>query len=227
MGIDQVPKLGTMVVMLQVSHFVDQHIVDAGTRGFYQMRVQDDFTCWRTTPPHLLAENLDDDDPALAKKLKTETSHRTIPIHADLIDMGLLAYAETIRKKGHTHLFPNLPHKRGRDRGGYVSRTFMEGFRGYGELNPDTGLGTQALRTHSLRHTYRKAGFRVPDQDFVKIVMGHYVEGDSVQTYGWEIYNMPDVLFERVTKLVQLPPLDMPYLKGLADRFLCSLRTSS
>ena len=96
----------------------------------------------------------------------------------------------------------------------------MDGFRGYGELNPDTGLGTLTLRTHSLRHTYRIAGFKVPDQDFVKIVMGHYVEGDSVQTYGWEIYNMPDVLFERVTKHVQLPPLDTPYLKGLADDFL-------
>ena len=182
----------------------------------------------KLTPiPYLRAENLEDDNPVLAKMLKTGTSHRTIPIHADLIDMGLLTYAEAIREKGHTYLFPNLPHKRGRNRGGYVSRTFMDGFRGYGELNPDTGLGTQTLRTHSLRHTYRKAGYKVPDQDFVKIVMGHYVEGDSVQTYSWEIYNTPDVLFERVTKHVQLPPLDMPYLKGLADSFLRSLRTSS
>ena len=56
--------------------------------------------------------------------------------------------------------------------------------------------------------------------------MGHYVEGDSVQTYGWEIYNMPDVLFERVTEHIQVPPLHMPYLKGLAGSFLRSLRTS-
>jgi hypothetical protein len=90
-------------------------------------------------------------------------------------------------------------------------------------MNSETGLGTKPLRIHSLRHTYRKAGFEVPDQDFLKIAMGHYVVDGFVQTYGWEIYTMPDVLFDRDTRHVQLPILNERYLKGLAGGFLVSM----
>lgn len=50
--------------------------------------------------------------------------------------------------------------------------------------------------------------------------MGHYVVGDSVQTYGWDIYKMPDVLFERATRHMKFPELDQSYLKDLATHFL-------
>lgn len=86
--------------------------------------------------PHFVAENLEDEDPALAKKLKTETSHRTIPLHDDLIDLGILAYAKAVKDQGHTHLFADLPHERGKDRGGYVSRKFMDGFRNHENSTP-------------------------------------------------------------------------------------------
>jgi hypothetical protein len=38
--------------------------------------------------PQLGVENYEDDDPAIAKALITETSHRTILIQVELIDMG-------------------------------------------------------------------------------------------------------------------------------------------
>lgn len=170
--------------------------------------------------PHLLVENLEDEDHALAKLLKNETSHRTIPIPNDLLSLGFLDYAEAIKANGHVHLFPNLPHKSGKKRAGYTSRTFMEAFREHGEQHPETQLNTLKLRTHSLRHTYRRAAFNAPDQDFVKIVMGHYVDGESIQTYGWEIYNLPDVLADKATKLIKLPDLDMNHLHSLANQFL-------
>lgn len=176
--------------------------------------------------PHLLCENLEDEDPALAKLLKNETSHRTIPIPDELLNLGFLDYAEAVKASGHVHLFPNLPHKSGKKRAGYVSRTFMEAFREHGERHPETQLNTLKLRTHSLRHTYRRAAFNVPDQDFVKIVMGHYVDGESIQTYGWEIYNLPDILIEKATKHVKLPALDLHYLRDVANKFLAELLTS-
>lgn len=96
----------------------------------------------------------------------------------------------------------------------------MEAFREHGEQHPETQLNTLKLRTHSLRHTYRRAGFNAPDQDFVKIVMGHYVDGESIQTYGWEIYNLPNILVEKATKHIKLPTLDVNHLQGLASKFL-------
>ena len=178
----------------------------------------------RNSPvPHLLVENLEDEDPALAKLLKNETSHRTIPIPDELLSLGILDYAEAIKAGGHVHLFPNLPHKSGKKRAGYTSRTFMEAFREHGEQHPETQLNTLQLRTHSLRHTYRRAGFHAPDQDFVKIAMGHYVDGESIQTYGWEIYNLPDILVEKATKHIKLPALDLDYLRSVAHKFLAEL----
>jgi len=139
------------------------------------------------------------------------------------LGLGFLDYAEAIKAGGHVHLFPDLPHKSGKKRAGYTSRKFMEAFRDHGEQHPETQLNTLKLRTHSLRHTYRRAGFKAPDQDFVKIVMGHYVDGESIQTYGWEIYNLPDILAEKATKHIELPSLDVDYLQQLATKFLKNL----
>jgi hypothetical protein len=133
--------------------------------------------------PQLGVENYEDDDPAIVKALITETSHRTIPIQAELIDMGFLDYTRTEEDSGNIHLFPALAHDRGGNRGAYISRTFMNAFRDFGETNPETGLGTKPLRIHSVRHPYRKTGFEVPDQDFLEIAMGHYVVDGFVQTY--------------------------------------------
>lgn len=170
--------------------------------------------------PHILTENLEDEDPALAKKLKSISSHRTIPIHADLIELGFLDYAKAIRAKGHLHLFPDLRHEKGRDRGSYLSRVFMKTFRDYGAKHPTTGLNTLSLRTHSLRHSFRMAGFEVPDQQFVEIVMGHFVSGSSIQNYGPKIYKMPEVLNLRVTSIIPMPEIDMIYLKARAREYL-------
>jgi integrase len=126
------------------------------------------------------------------------SSDRSIPIHPALIELGFLSYADAIKSRGHTHVFPNLPHKQGGKRGNLVSRSFISQFREHGVQHPETGLNTFSLVTHSLRHCFRVAGFKVPEQEFVQVVMGHYVGGVSFQTYGPQIYHMPEVLADRV-----------------------------
>ncbi len=64
-----------------------------------------------------------------------------------------------------------------------------------------------SLVTHSLRHSFRHFAFRGLDQEFVQVVMGHYVGGVSFQTYGAGIYHMPDVLAERAMEKIKLPAL--------------------
>ena len=58
----------------------------------------------------------DDGIPAIAitssggdgKRIKSETSRRTIPLHQDLLTLGFLVYVNNIRQQGHERLFPAL-----------------------------------------------------------------------------------------------------------------------
>lgn len=170
--------------------------------------------------PHIVLENLEDEDPVAAKKLKNESSHRTVPLHRALLDMGFLDYVASMRNAGCLHVFPHLPHKKVDGVGDLVSRDFISRFRAHGEINPESGLNTKSLVTHSLRHTFRTAALRLPDQTFVNIVMGHYVPGVSIQVYGSEAYMMPDLLAAKVMDEVQLPAIDTAVLRAYAKRWL-------
>lgn len=169
---------------------------------------------------YIIVENLDDDDPIIAKKVKTLSSNRYIPIRTELIELGFIDYVNAIKAAEHIHLFPDLSHYRKRKRGDKVSRAFIKSFRKLGEIEPDTGLNTKRLVTHSLRHTFRITGFRHANQDLIKVVMGHLVEGVSFQVYGSEIYKMPDVLKTEVIDKMCFPKVDMGFLKLQAIRHL-------
>jgi integrase len=110
------------------------------------------------------------------KRLKTPQSERIIPIHPELIRLGLLEYVNDLRKKGVTRLFPEL--RKGRD--GYsqsVSRWF-------GRFKKTFGFEPQF---HSLRHTVatklREAG--VP-MDLISDILGHSRSGSETGRYAKE-----------------------------------------
>jgi len=170
--------------------------------------------------PHILLENLEDEDPVAAKKLKTESSHRTVPLHHELLKLGFLGYVASMRDAGCLHVFPELPHEKVDGVGDLISRDFISRFRAYGVNNPDSGLDTKSLVTHSLRHTFRIAALKLGDQKYVEIVMGHYVPGVSIQTYGKEAYTMPDLLAQKVMDDAQLPSLDIGFLRTQGQRWL-------
>lgn len=165
-----------------------------------------------TPLPHIKLENLEDEDPAAAKKLKNESSHRTVPLHRDLLDLGFLEYVERMRDSGKLHVFPNLPHQKPDGVGDLISRDFISRFREYGTNKPESGLDSKSLVTHSLRHTFRNAGHYLEDETYLKIVMGHYVPGVSIQIYGKEAYMMPDLLAHKVMNHIKLPSLDIDFL---------------
>lgn len=170
--------------------------------------------------PHIVLENLDDEDPAAAKKLKNESSHRTVPLHSGLIDIGFLKHVEAMQAAGHLHVFPNLPHSKVDGVGDLVSRDFINRFRSYGETNPASGLNTKSLVTHSLRHTFRTNALQLKQQLFVEIIMGHYVPGVSIEVYGSEAYMMPDLLADKVMNHILLPQLDIAFLQTEAKKWL-------
>jgi len=173
--------------------------------------------------PHIVLENLEDEDPVSAKKLKNESSHRTVPLHRDLLDLGFLEYVAKMRDFGKLHVFPNLPHQKPDGVGDLVSRDFISRFREYGANKPESGLDSKSLVTHSLRHTFRNAGHYLKDETYLKIVMGHYVPGVSIQVYGKEAYMMPDLLAHKVMNHIKLPSLELDFLRGQAEKWLKAL----
>lgn len=170
--------------------------------------------------PHIVLENLEDGAPAAAKKLKNESSHRTVPLHSKLLDIGFLDHVAAMRSAGHLHVFPNLPQEKVDGVGDLVSRDFINRFRSYGESHPISGLNTKSLVTHSLRHTFRTAALKLERQIFVQIIMGHYVPGVSIEVYGSDAYMMPDLLAEKVMNSIQLPELDISFLKTQARKWI-------
>ena len=170
--------------------------------------------------PHIVVENLEDEDPAVAKKLKNVSSHRTVPLHSKLLEIGFLDHVAAMRSAGHLHVFPNLPHDKVDGVGDLVSRDFIKRFRSYGEIHPASGLNTKSLVTHSLRHTFRTNALKLEQQLFVQIIMGHYVPGVSIEVYGSDAYMMPDLLAEKVMNPIQFPELDISFLKTQARKWL-------
>jgi integrase len=104
-----------------------------------------------------------DDD----KSLKTPSSERSVPIHQQLKQAGLLKYIEKIRQDGSQRLFPLMT--KGKD--GYYSSPWSKWFA---RFLKETGLKRPDLVFHSFRHTFedalREAGV---DDSIQKRLMGH------------------------------------------------------
>jgi len=85
------------------------------------------------------------------KQLKTDASRRKVPIHPQLIRMGLLKYRANLDAgKAGGRLFPEI--ERGAD--GYFSHNFSKWFSRYAKQ-----IGIKSAKTvfHSLRHNFKDA----------------------------------------------------------------------
>jgi integrase len=97
------------------------------------------------------------------KRIKTANSRRMVPVHPALVDMGLLAYVDELRRNGEQRLFPEL--SKGRDGYGAIPSKWFARFRKRIGLQRDL---------HALRHTIatklREADVR---EDVVADLLGH------------------------------------------------------
>jgi integrase len=106
------------------------------------------------------------DEESLQQNLKNEGSRRWVPIHRDLIRLGLMEYVDSIRKAGHVRLFPDL----------------MKGKNGFSDapgkwlarVITKTVSDDPALVAHSLRGggITKLHGVGVAD-NVVKYIVGH------------------------------------------------------
>ncbi len=93
---------------------------------------------------------------------KNLRSKRLVPIHDELIRLGILAYAEKLRKAGETRLFPDwAPHDK-------VNRWFLRTYL------PALGITDSRKVFHSFRHTLKTALARHGvNRDVSDLITGH------------------------------------------------------
>jgi len=138
------------------------------------------------------------------KKMKTQASRRAFPVHPELEKLGLLEYAEGIRKSGKKNLFPEL--KKGSY--GYMSDRIADWFSD-GFL-PKVVKKDGLISFHSFRHNFRDALRAAEAPDFVLRELGGWTASKGVSdNYGSG--HKPEQLMEYVAKIAY-PELDLAHL---------------
>jgi integrase len=111
------------------------------------------------------------------KKLKNQSSARIIPIHSRLIDLGLIDYDSTLRKKGEVRLFPELVKRRD----GYS----QDASKWFSRYRTRCGVTDQRKTFHSFRHTVldhlKKKDIQ---KEKIAAIAGHKDESITTGLYG-------------------------------------------
>ena len=162
-----------------------------------QLRVSD----VKTEGPVAFLSISDDGD---NQQVKTDSSVRTIPIHAELIRLGLLDYVRIVQRSGATVLWPDLKFRDGKP-GGYFSAWF-------GTFRRTTGLVESCPDFHCFRHSVRTAmsqagiDHKVQDQ-----VTGHKTQG----SVGTRVYqHVTDAELVKAIASLNFPGMALPRVFG-------------
>lgn len=114
------------------------------------------------------------DDSRDGQKLKNQSSRRILPLHPELLDLGLLDHVEGIKGDDHSRLFPDLEPTRGKY--GHAPSKWFSRYK------TKLGINDPRKTFHSFRHTFiddlREAGVQ---DSLIKQMVGH--EDGSV-TFG-------------------------------------------
>jgi integrase len=134
------------------------------------------------------------------QKVKNTPSKRAIPMHPELIRLGLPEYAEAMRGAGHERLFPMAAVSRLNNAGGPLSTWFSR-------LKTDIGWGKENT-FHSFRHTIETMLKRAKVYPFdINAYTGHMQPGgDADKTYTHP--EPPDLL--HVTAAIAHPSVNLP-----------------
>jgi integrase len=127
------------------------------------------------------------DEGANAKSVKTSTSHRKVPVHLSLIDLGLLNFVERQSQRGYARLFPDFEKSKDDDT---WSKAFGKHFKRFrdsltveGEFRVRDKVDFHSLR-HNVEDALRNANVRKEVRDAVQ---GHGENGVSAE-YGSGYY---------------------------------------
>lgn len=110
------------------------------------------------------------------RTLKTEASERTVPIHREVLDAGLMRYAASLPNDGDL-LFPSL--QPGPD--GKLSHNLSKWF---GRFRHQIGISDPATVFHSFRHGFRDAARDAAISDELANALGGWATAGVATKYG-------------------------------------------
>ena len=117
--------------------------------------------------------NLEDDDVDETKRVKSIGSHRTVPVHPILIELGFIDYVQTCKKQ----LWPNLTFN---EYNGYAHK-FQKWF---GDANREKVTKDKKKSFHSLRHNFiDNLNANMADAFVLKCIDGHSKKGETEARY--------------------------------------------
>jgi integrase len=143
------------------------------------------------------------------KQLKTKSSERIIPIHRNLIDFGLLAYVELLRRSGAIKLFGEIDAGTKGIRSIAFSKWFTQFLRRCGANKERTSF-------HSFRHNFRDELRAANVSHDVAMRLGGWTNGGSGQSAASENYgsgHRVQVLRDAIDML-QFAEIDFSHLKA-------------
>ncbi|WP_172961148.1 tyrosine-type recombinase/integrase [Asticcacaulis excentricus] len=127
-----------------------------------------------STPHISILTEFDPDDPEereYVKSFKTENSKRLIPLHPQLVELGLGEYVKHVAARGSKRLFPEWPLSTN-ERKLYSSATWVRRFNE--KIIPEVTSRVPRPKIYNLRHTFktRLAISEVPPQ-YQNKILGH------------------------------------------------------
>lgn len=144
-------------------------------------------------------------DSATGRSVK-DSKKRRVPIHPDLVRMGLLEYVAKIKQAGHVQLFPELTITRSQGKLGDKWGSWWSNY-----VRKDLGITRIPQPFHAFRHTFIEHG-RVSkmDTELRRIIEGHAPNTVEFKNYGGSLYPL-EPLYEELVKL-KFRGLDLSHL---------------
>lgn len=139
-------------------------------------------------------------DSGEGQRVKSDAGLRSIPIHPELVRLGLLEYVQAIREAGHESLWPIL--RIDPERPGLTLSNW------FGEYRRSVGLTERYPDFHSFRHSVRTrmARAKVPEK-VQDSITGHETQG-SVGTKVYQDVSLEDRL--EAIQAISHPALSLP-----------------
>lgn len=134
-------------------------------------------------------------DSATGRSVK-DGKKRRVPIHPDLVRMGLLEYVAKMRQEGHVQLFPELTITRSQGKLGDKWGSWWSSY-----IREDLGITRIPQPFHAFRHTFVEHGrISKMDSELRRIIEGHTPNTVEFKSYGSSQYPL-EPLYEEILKL--------------------------
>jgi integrase len=133
------------------------------------------------------------------KRLKTVNSIRQVPMHPELVRLGLPEYVKALVGGGYDRLFPELRFDRVKGYGKAAGQWLNEKFLGHRLKIPRDGNQT----FHSFRHSFTSALYTLdpPLGEFVINQLSGHERGETMSARRYSKDQGPDILSAQIARL--------------------------